>query len=325
MRRRYLLAASAFAASAATRAAAQDPAWPQTLTMGTAAPGGSYAAYGPAWGRIVQEATGVRIAYRSTQGPAQNVALVNRCEIDLGMATLGVALQGWNGQGDWTQGRPHREIRALFPMYDTPFHGIALRRSGIAGHAQLTGRSVGVGPRGGTSGSYYPQMLNALGIRPSSLRHGSAADLVGQVQDGLLDACLLAAGAPVPAFAEAEAQAELTFLDFTAEEVRRLAAQFPELTPAKLPLGVYRQQTRPLNLVGMFNFAITHRSLPEALGYAITRAVLGENARFRQAVQAASETQAANWAANSILPFHPGAARYLREVGQPVPDRLIGS
>ena len=327
MRRRHILAASVLGASSSLLSPAiaqpRNAAWPRALNMGTAAPGGTYALYGPAWGQMAQEATGVAISYRTTQGPNQNIILVNRREVELGMATMGVALQAWNGQGDWTQGNRFRDIRALFPMYDTPFHGIALKRSGSTSHSQLGGRSVGVGPRGGTPGTYYPQLLNTLGVRPSAVRYGSASDLVGQIQDGLLDCFLFASGVPVPAFSEIEVQAEVNYLDFTEEEVRRLTTQYPELSPGTVPMGTYRSQTRPLSIVGMYNFAICHRSLAEDLVYEITKSVLGQNPRLRQAIAAASETVAANWTKNTFLPFHPGAARYLREAGQPVPDSLV--
>ena len=328
MRRRVILAGAGLASPVlfGLRLAAAQPrkaAWPRALTMGTAAPGGTYALYGPAWGQLAQEATGVNISYRTTQGPNQNIVLVQRREVELGMVTMGVALQAWNGQGEWTQGNRFRDIRAIFPMYDTPFHGIALKSSGITSHAQLAGKNVGIGPRGGTPGTYYPLMLNHLGYRPAALRFGSAADMAGQLQDRLLDAFVFASGVPVPAFAEIEVQADVNYLDFTAAEIENLTRQFPELAAGTLPMGTYRKQERPLNIVGMYNFAIVHRSMPEDLVYEMTKAVLGQNARLRQAIAAASETLAENWTKNSFLPFHPGAARYLREVGQRVPDNLI--
>lgn len=322
MRRRTILAAS-LAMPGLALAQPRNPAWPRALNMGTAAPGGTYALYGPAWGQIAQEATGVAISYRTTQGPNQNIVLVQRREVELAMATMGVALQAWNGQGEWTGGNRFRDIRAVFPMYDTPFHGIALRASGITAHAQLNGRSVGVGPRGGTPGTYYPLILQHLGVRPSAVRYGSASDLAGQIQDRLLDAFLFATGVPAPAFSELEVQAEVNYLDFTEEEVRRLTAQFPELSPGTLPMGTYRRQERPLRIVGMYNFAITHRAMPEDLIYEITKAVLTANARLRAAIAAASETVAENWTKNTFLPFHPGAARFLREAGHAVPDNLV--
>jgi TRAP transporter TAXI family solute receptor len=326
-RRRGLLAAAlpAFGLAGAVNAQPRNPAWPRAVTMGTAAPGGTYAIYGPAWGQMVQAATGVQISYRTTQGPNQNIILVERREIELGMVTMGVALQAWNGQGDWTQGNRFRSIRALFPMYDTPFHGIALRRSGITGLAGLAGKNVGLGPRGGTPGTYWPIILNTLGIRAAALRFGSASDMQGQLNDGLLDAFLFASGVPVPAFSEAETQQQVNWIDFTEEEVRRITAALPELSPATIGASVYRTTGRDLRVVGMFNFAIGHVSLDAGFVYELVKAVLDNNAQLRQAIAAGAETVAENAVKNTFLPFHPGAVRYYRERGIVIPDNLVGA
>jgi len=328
MLRRQLLTGVAIglAAPALVRTAQAQPrnaAWPRALNMGTAAPGGTYALYGPAWGQLVQEATGVNVSYRATQGPNQNIVLVNSREVEMGMATMGVALQAWNGQGAWTQGKQFRDIRALFPMYDTPFHGIALKRSGITGMAQLAGKNIGVGPRGGTPGTYFPLMLETLGVKPSAIRFGSGSDMTGQLQDGLLDAFLFASGVPIPAFSEAETQGQVNFLDFTAAEVASLTKAYPELSPGTIPAATYRTSGRDLSVVGMFNFAIGHKSLPEDLVYEAVKAVLGQNAKLTQVISAGAATVAANATKNTFLPYHPGAARYLREVGQKIPDSLV--
>ncbi|MCW8084396.1 TAXI family TRAP transporter solute-binding subunit [Sabulicella glaciei] len=328
MQRRILLTGAALGLTAPAifgrvHAQPRNSSWPRALNMGTAAPGGTYALYGPAWGQLVQEATGVNISYRTTQGPNQNIVLVQRREVEVGMVTMGVALQAWNGQGDWTQGNQFREIRALFPMYDTPFHGISLKRSGITQMSQLAGKNIGVGPRGGTPGTYFPLIMNTLGYRPAAIRFGSGSDMSGQLQDGLLDAFLFASGVPIPAFSEAETQGEVNFLDYTQEEVQKLTQAFPELSASTLPASTYRTAGRELRVVGMFNFAIGHRSLPEDLVYEMVKAVLGQQPRLQQAIAAASETTAANASKNSFLPYHPGAARYLREVGQNIPDNLV--
>lgn len=326
--RRTMIAGAGFGLAAAglhRQAFAQprNPAWPRALNMGTAAPGGTYALYGPAWGQLVQEATGVNVSFRTTQGPNQNIILTQRREIELGMTTMGVALQAWNGTGAWTQGNKFNDIRALFPMYDTPFHGISLKRSGITQMSQLAGKNVGVGPRGGTPGTYFPLMLDALGYKPAAIRFGSGSDMSGQLQDGLLDAFLFASGVPIPAFSEAETQGEVNFLDFTAEDVTKLTRAFPELSGGTVPGSTYRTAGRDLRVVGMFNFAIGHKSLPEDLVYETVKSVLGQNARLKQVIAAASETLAANANKNTFLPYHPGAARYLREVGQTIPDNLV--
>lgn len=324
MRRRSLLLASpALTLAAGALAQPRNASWPRALNMGTAAPGGTFAIYGPAWGGIAAEATGVNISFRTTQGPNQNIVLVERKEIELGMVTMGVALQAWNGQGEWTQGNKFRSIRALFPMYDTPFHGVVLKKSGITSHSALNGKSVGVGPRGGTPGTYYPLILRAIGVTPSAIRFGSGSDMAGQVQDGLLDAFLFAAGVPIPAFSEMETQQDVSIIDFSADEIEKITKALPELTPTAIPAGTYRSASAALNVVGVFNFAIAHRSLPDDLVYEIVKSVMDNNARLKQTVAAGAETIPANASKNTFLPFHPGAAKYFREKGITIPDNLV--
>ena len=99
-------------------------------------------------------------------------------------------------------------MRALFPMYDSPFHFIVLQASGIRSIADLAGKRLGVGPQGGTSATYTPALLTALQL-DAPLRHGTWADLTAQ-QQGTLDGLAVAAGVPFPAVAELEARARST-------------------------------------------------------------------------------------------------------------------
>jgi TRAP transporter TAXI family solute receptor len=329
IRRRTLLVSTAAAgaglAAPAVRAQPRNPSWPRALTMGTAAPGGTYAVYGPAWGQLAAAATGVNISYRTTQGPNQNIVLVDQKQVELGMVTMGVALQAWEGTGEWTRGAKFRNIRALFPMYDTPFHAVALRRSGISDHSHLNGKSVGVGPRGGTPGTYYPLILRTLGVTPSRIGYGSGSDMIGQVSDGLLDCFAFAAGVPIPAFSEIETTNDVTIFGFTEAQTDAIVKAYPELSKGTIPAGTYRSLREPINIVGVFNFAIGHKDLPEDLVYEIVKSIMTQNAAMVQAISTAKETVPENVTKNSFLPFHPGAARWFRENGFPIPNNLIMS
>jgi TRAP transporter TAXI family solute receptor len=297
-------------------------AQPKALTLGTASVGGTYFIYGGVVAGLLSEKLGVNVSTQQTQGPNQNLILLEGKRIELGMTTMGVALQAWTGQGSWTQGKKLTSIRALFPMYDTPFHFITTEKSSVKTVADLTGKTVGVGPRAGTPGTYFPLIFDALGIK-ATIRNGSASDMVGQLGDGLLDAFAFAAGIPIAAFSEIEAQRPVRFFTFTEAQIATLKQKMPELSDAVIPKGTYKSLREDHGTVGVFNFFVAHRDLPDDLAYRITKIVLESNEALVKGHSAARETVIGNWTKNSFLPFHPGAVRYYKEKGIAIPARLM--
>jgi TRAP transporter TAXI family solute receptor len=302
-------------------AAAQAP---KSLTLGTASVGGVFFISGQVWANIAAEAIKVPISTRQTDGPNHNIILVETKQVDLGMTTMGVALQAWNGEGAWTQGRKFQSMRAIFPMYDTMFHFVSLQKSGIKSVAQLAGKNVGVGPRAGTPGTYIPLMMEALGIKVGAIRNGSGSDMTSQLGDGLIDSFGFAAGLPFPAYSEAEASNAVNFYSFTTEQIATLKQKMPELSDAVIPKGTYRTLTEDQPTLGVFNFAIAHKDLSNDIVYGIVKAVMENNPRMIQGHAAAKETLPANVTKNTFLPFHPGAVKYFEEKGFKIPDKLKG-
>ena len=141
-----------------------EASWPSSLTIGTASPGGVYLVYGNALAPILTNALGLPVTAQATQGPDQNILLLESGNVQLAFVTMGTALQGWNGTGAWTHGNKLRSMRALFPMYDTPFQFVALESSGIRTLPDMADKRIGGGPQGGTGGSYASKIFEALGI-----------------------------------------------------------------------------------------------------------------------------------------------------------------
>src|SRR5882672_11317414 len=146
MTRRRLALALAAVVGLPPTARAAEPHWPETLTIGTGSPGGTYYDYGEGLVKLLMRKLGTPVVMRSTDGPAENIMLLETGEIQLAFVTLGVAQQAWIGSGEWTGGKQFRAMRAVFPMYDTPFQFMVLQESGIQSIAGLTDKRVGIGP-----------------------------------------------------------------------------------------------------------------------------------------------------------------------------------
>jgi len=299
-----------------------NPKWPGNLTLGTASVGGTYFVYGQVWASLVNEKIGTNISTQQTQGPNQNIILTDSKQIDFGMATMGVALQAWEGKGAWTKGKKYSNIRAMFPMYDTPFHFVALEKSGIKSVKDLAGKKSGVGPRAGTCGTYFPLFFKTLGI-DTTIRNGQASDMASNLQDGLIDAFPFCAGVPIAAYSELETTNKVHFFTFTNDEISKIKSALPELSDSLIPKGTYKQQTEDHKTVGLYNFAIANKDVAEDLVYAVVKAVLENNPQMVKGHAAAKETLTENWNRNGFLPFHPGAIRYFREKGINIPKNLI--
>jgi TRAP transporter TAXI family solute receptor len=288
-----------------------EPNWPATLTIGTASPGGTYFTYGEGLAKILTRELGIPVSARATEGPVQNIALLEKGEIQLAFVTLGVALQAWNGTGAGTQGKPFRDMRALFPMYDTPFQFVVMQGSPIQSIADLSGKRIGAGPQGGTTATYLPEMLKALKIE-APLSYGDWADLAQQLRTGALDALVVAAGVPFPSFLELETNGKLRFLPLTAQQIADLRLTLPELTLSTVPLGIYASLPSRYQTVGLYNFAVGQTDLPDNLVYAILDAVFSRHEQLIETHPAAAETVPANFTRNMFLPFHNGAGRWYR-------------
>jgi uncharacterized protein len=310
------------AISTSTGVLAADPDWPKSLTLATASPGGVYYGYGEELAQILTEKLGIAVNPLPTQGPVHNVKLVEAGGAQLGMITMGVGLQGWNGTGDWTNGKQFRNMRALFPMYDTPFQAVVLRRSGIATLAQLEKKRVGIGPRAGTGGTYIPAILKILGISADSI-YGSFADMVTELFAGRHDAFVTLTGAPMPAIEEAEAKEPVNFISLSPEQIDTIRKAMPEFSSSKIVAATYRSLDKDYRTIGVYNFAIARTDLPDELVYQLVKAVFDNQPRLLKAHPTASETIPQNVEKNTFLPFHPGAVRYYREIGIKIPEPLV--
>jgi TRAP transporter TAXI family solute receptor len=304
-------------------ATAQREGWPSSLTIGTASVGGTYFIYGGGWANLIQQELGVSTSTEVTGGPNQNMLLVQNQNVELGMVTMGPAWEGWTGEGDWTGGVEMRDVRALFPMYGTPFHIITLAGSGIDTVEGLQGRAVGVGPAGGTPGTYFPRFFEQLGI-DIRVRQAGASDLASQLMDGQIDGFAFAAGIPIASFLEIEAQRSANIFTFDEEQQEQLLEAFFYLGPDTIPASAYTSLDEDLVTVGMYNVAIGHADLPEDFVYEMVKTVL-ENQQFLiDTHQSAEETVPENMLPNNaFLWLHPGAIRYFEEIGISIPEALI--
>lgn len=297
--------------------------WPSSFTVGTASQGGTFFVYGSGWANLVAEELGITGAGEVTGGPMQNMALVHTGDLAFGLTTMGPAAESLAGTNPIAPGLEMDKACAIFPMYQTPFHLAALAATGITTLSDIPdGTVIGFGPAGSTADTYFPAMLESLGVS-FERRNGGWDDLGGQMQDGLIGAIGFAAGVPIPTVSQLEVQTDISIVGFTPEELATITENFP-VSEFGIAADTYQTLSEPLTSVAMWNFAIANCDLPDSFVYEATRIAMEDNARMVNVHNSARESLPEHWDKNTVLKWHPGAAQWFNEHGgASIPAEMI--
>ncbi len=307
----------------ASAAWAQDRAgWPKSVTVGAAPVGGTYFVWAGGFTKLLNDKLGIPGNVESTGGPVHNVQLIEQNALDFGMVTNGPSWEGWNGEG-WAKGRQYRNQRAIFPMYTTFFQMYALKKSGIQGIHDLNGKSVGVGPVGGTPATYWPLIFEVAGVKPGRIVNASSADLNGQLKDGMLDANGQSVGLPWVTVTEVETTHDVNVFGVSGADADGFLAKYPYFAKSVMPKGTYKSNPdQDIETLTVWNFMVVPKDAPEDFVYEVVKATFENVDILIASHKSAVEVQPENVVYSPIV-LHPGALKYYREKGIQVPDHLI--
>ena len=152
--------------------------------------------------------------------------------------------------------------------------------------------------------------------------YGPSADALANGQSA---GASIPAGPPTGAITKlmASNQGKFTILDVTAEEAEKMNGGHTLWTPFTIPAGTYPGQDKDVNTIAQPNFLAVNANVDEEHVYLLTKAIY-ENLPFLQAIHKATKAMDAKKAIAGLpVPLHPGAARYYKEIGLEIPERLM--
>jgi uncharacterized protein len=109
------------------------------------------------------------------------------------------------------------------------------------------------------------------------------------------------------------------FVRPSSDQIAIIRQRLPEISQSLVPAQTYPTQERDYLTIGLYNFAVVHKDLPDDFVYRIVKAVFDNREELVKAQSSAKETVPANIGRDTVLPLHPGAERYYREIGVPMP------
>ena len=203
----------------------------------TASVGSAFLPYGEALARFLATRD-VTMDVRRSAGSLENLRRVEDEPDAVGTAFLGSAVDALLGTAA-AQGRRHRAIRALFPMYETGFMAAVPRTAGLRRFADLAGRRVGCGPARGPAETFFRAAAEVAGIEVVIVS-GDSGPLAEALLREEIDALWQGAVIPIAALVTAANGTETVVIGPGEDVARGAIARLPHLAPLLVPAGTYR-------------------------------------------------------------------------------------
>jgi hypothetical protein len=320
--RRKLAALAVLAASSLAVATGVAVAQ-QRLFFGIAT-GGTGGTYYPLGGMLAQlisnKATvaGQKVSATAEAAGASvgNAKLLGNKEIESAFVAADIMDAAYNGAGQF-QGAPIKNLRALGALYPETVQLITRADFNINSVRDLKGKSISSGAPGSGQYQLLTDLLKVYGMSRADIKEdlSSFTQAVDKIKDGNLHATLITAGVPTAAVTDFAQSHALKVIPLSGAEIAELRKQQPYYAEVPLPANTYKGQTSAVPTLAVMAVWATHDALPEAVAYEVTKALYENTAIMGQVHVQGKNIQLATATAVGTVPFHPGAARYLKEKG----------
>ena len=288
----------------------------EQLRLATGGSAGTYYAYGSAVAQILNEKTKKSITVQSTGASRANIQLINAKEVEIAIVQNDVMDYAWRGV-DLFAGNKINSFNAMAALYAEVCQIIASPASGIKTVADLKGKNVSVGDAGSGVEFNARQIMEAYGltfndIQKQNLGFNASADAL---RDNKIDAFFCVAGAPTPAIIDLATSREIVILEIDEAHATQLMNKYPFYTRFPVPAGSYRGQSADVMTVAVKATFIVSTKLSDDTVYKLTKALFESKADIERAHAKGLELSPSYAVYGVSVPFHPGAAKYYKEIG----------
>jgi len=305
--------------------------------LATASTGGTYYPVGVALSTLVkvklQPGHKINMSAINSAGSGENIKLLRENETQFAILQGLYGAYAWQGTGPIAQDGPQKDLRSVTMLWQNVEHFIVKAEhaaSGTIDDVRSIASVAGFGKKNSGSLGSSRTLLGNLGVdidEQFELFYGGYGALANAMQDGKADLIGTPAGVPVGAVTKlfSARAGEVALLGFTEEQARQADGGMELWTPFLIPAGTYPGQDQDVTTIAQPNFLAVRADVSEEDVYLITKTVY-ENLGFLQSIHKATNAMALEKAIAGLpMPLHPGAARYYREAGLSIPERLIAN
>ena len=291
---------------------------PASMEVGGATVGGAFYVVAGSVAKLLEEQLKIPVTAAVTEGSRENIRLLDRGQIQLGVISANNAYPAYQGIMGFKKKHPH--LNTVMGLFPNAFAYMTLPNSPVKSFADLKGKRVGVGT-GRTWDAFMKPLFKAHGIDYKEIKpvYAGMGDLYTQLGDGIIVATpgIVSGGSPIPGAQRLAAEKGAAYFGPEPEAVKTMLKELPYMAPIKIAKDTptFSKEIDTLDIGGPSLYV--RDDADEELVYQITK-LLHQNL-----ASMAKENRYFNYAKNNPevlvkdigVPFHPGALRYWKEAG----------
>ena len=267
----------------------------------------------------------------TSAGSGENVDMIDKGEVDFAILQGLFGSMAWQGKAKY-EGKPRKNLRSVSMLWQNVEQFVVFNNIATTGNIMdmknLYGKKFSIGKRNSGTRVSGQTILRTLDIDYTKMNlqflgYGPSATAM---QDRKIDGMNIPSGIPTSAITNAYATIgadKIKHLEFSDADVKKISSAYPVWTRYVIEAGTYPGQKKAINTIAQPNLLVVTKDTPDETVYLLTKTIY-ENLPFLNTVHKATKVMDIKKAISGLpMPLHPGAAKYYKEQGIDIPDRLI--
>ena len=256
-------------------------------------------------GLAVQQAPGAGIA---------NVRAIEEGKTDIGIGNSISTVDALAGNAPFN--KPHANVCNVATLYPQYYQFVVSADAGINSVKDLKGKGVTTQQKGNTGELITGQILKVNGLTYNDVKASFVGytDSVNQMKDGHAVAFGLGTTIPAGAIMDVAAGRDIKLLDL-ADNLDAMRKLNPGYTLVTVPKGTYPKQDKDVKVIGYATHIVVSCKVPAETVYTMTKTIAQNSTQLAAVVKDIAGLTPKRMAEDIGVPFHPGAAKYYKEVG----------
>lgn len=292
----------------------------QNLSIATGGTGGVYYPMGGGLaGVLSKHVAGMSATAEVTGGSVDNLNLINSGKPYLAFTMADAAKDALDGDGKFKGKKV--DLKTLLVLYPNRMHVVTVEATGIKSMKDLKGKRISTGSPGSATEVMAFRLLEAAGLdkdKDVKRERLGVSESVNAIKDRKIEAFFWVGGLPTAAVTDLANSPgmKIAMIDH-AGEVEAMNKKYGNLYfKDVIPKATYSGMPQDNQIASVANILVANGKMSDEQAYKIVKAIFDHKEELiRTHQEYATLSDKDQKSSSTPIPYHPGAAKYLKEKG----------